>query len=94
MVFCVLGCTRATLMHSTVPTVSLSDTNNVGDSVQCEAEYLAKCEASSDTGCELVTGQSWDNGCCGQTREDVCVAVDSRWSRPLVVTLDSDTKGT
>ena len=39
---------------------SLSDTNNVGDSVQRQAQYLAKCEALSYTGCELVTGQSYD----------------------------------
>ena len=40
--------------------VSLSDTNFVGDSVQRQAEYLAKCEALSGTGCELMTGQSCD----------------------------------
>ena len=37
-----------------------SDTNNVGDSVQRQAQYLAKYEALSGTGCELVTGQSCD----------------------------------
>ena len=40
--------------------VSLSDTSYVGDSVQRQAEYLAKCEALSGTDCELVTGQSCD----------------------------------
>ena len=39
------------------------------------------CEVSSDSGCELVTGQSWNNGCCGQM-----VVV--------VVTLDTEPKGT
>ena len=43
---------------SCVPTVSLNDTNFVGDSVQRQAECLAMCEALSGTGCELVTGQS------------------------------------
>ena len=45
---------------SCVPTVSLSDTNYVGDPVRRRAECLAKCEALSSTGCELVTGQSYD----------------------------------
>ena len=39
------------------------DTNNVGDSVQRQAECLTKCEAFGGTGCELVTAQSWGNGC-------------------------------
>ena len=57
------------------------DTNNVGDSVQRQAECLAKCEAFGGTGCELVTGQSWGNGCYGHTREDVSVgsAFASHW---------------
>ena len=38
----------------------LSDTNYVGDTVQRQAVCLAKCEALSSTGCELVTGQSCD----------------------------------
>ena len=47
-------------MVSCVPTVSLFDTNYVGDWVQRQAECLAKCEALSSTGCELVTVQSCD----------------------------------
>ena len=35
-----------------------------------------RCEASSDTGCELVTGQSWNNGCYGHIQM-VVVVVDS-----------------
>ena len=65
-----------------------------GDSVQRQAEYLAKCEASGDTGCELVTGQSWDNDCYGHFREDVSMTVDSLKCRSLVVTLDTEPKDT
>ena len=43
------------------------DTNNVGDSVQRQAEYLFKGEAFGDTGCESVTVQSCGNCCYGHT---------------------------
>ena len=60
-VLCVLGCTRATLMYSLCSSRLLSF-------------WCGWCEASSDTGCELVTGQSWNNGCHGdiQMMVDVC----------------------
>ena len=48
------------LLSLCVLAVSLSDTNNVGDLAQRQAQYLAKYEALSGTGCELVTGQSCD----------------------------------
>ena len=41
-----------------------------------------ECEASRDTGCELVTGQSWNNGCHGHFQMVV-----------VVVTLDTEPKG-
>ena len=31
------------------------------------------CETSSGTGCELVTGQSWNNGCYGHIQMVVVV---------------------
>ena len=71
-----------------VPTNYLSDTNNVGDSVQRQAECLVKCEAFGDTGCESVTVQSCGNGCYGHTRVDVCMEVDLLLYRSLFVALD------
>ena len=53
-------CRDTHLVVLCVLAVSLSDTNNVGDLVQRQAQYLAKYEALSVTGCELVTGQSCD----------------------------------
>ena len=66
-VLCVLGCTRATLMCS-----------------MCSSRFpfwCGWCEASSDTGCEMVTGQSWNNGCYGHIQMVV-----------VVVTLDTEPK--
>ena len=42
-----------------------------------------ECETSSGTGCELVTGQSWNNGCYGRIQMVV-----------VVVTFDTEPKGT
>ena len=61
--------------------------------MQRQTEYLVKCEASSDTGCELVTGQSCGNGCYGHTREDVCMEVDLLLCRSLFVVLDTARSG-
>ena len=51
----------------------------------CSSRFLSWCgwcEASSDTGCELVTEQSWNNGCYGLIQMVV-----------VVVTLDTEPKG-
>ena len=61
--------------------------------MQRQTEYLVKCEAFGDTGCELVTGQSCGNGCYGHTREDVCMEVVLLLCRSLFVVLDTARSG-
>ena len=61
--------------------------------MQRHAEYLVEGEASGDTGCELVTGQSCGNCCYGYTRENVCMTVDLLLCRSLFVDLDTARSG-